>query len=278
MATYFIGDVQGCYAELQLLLEHINFNPREDRLGFAGDLVNRGPESLEVLRFVKNLGNAFVVLGNHDFYLLALGYEAVEFHGGHTLDPVLQAPDKYELLDWLRQQPLVYYWENFNSILVHAGIPPQWSLPEVLTYAQEVSSQLKSEYFLDYLKELELHRNFNVTWNENLSKSERLRYIVNAFTHLRFCSASGELDMSNKSTHSKDPQKFRPWYEWYTLKQRVFFGHWAALEGKLQDSCFQALDTGCAWGAKLTAIRVEDNCRFTVPALHISPPPSRGEG
>lgn len=268
MATYFIGDVQGCYAELQSLLELINFNPLRDRLGFAGDLVNRGPQSLEVLRWIKNLGDAFVVLGNHDFYLLALGYEVAQFHGSHTLDAVLQAPDKWELLDWLRHQPLVHYWENFNSVLVHAGVPPQWALPEVLSHAQEVSSQLKSENFLNYLRELEFHRHLNVKWNESLSGSERMRYIVNAFTHIRFCSADGELDLANKSVHSQNPQKYRPWYEWCRLKQKVFFGHWAALEGNLHDDCFQALDTGCAWGGKLTAVRVEDHRRFSVPAFN----------
>lgn len=268
MATYLIGDVQGCYAELQSLLEVINFNPNQDHLGFAGDLVNRGPQSLQVLRLIKNLGDkASVVLGNHDFYLLALGYEAVEFHGSHTLDAVLQAPDKWELLDWLRQQPVVIYWENFNSILVHAGIPPQWSLAEVLSYAHEAAAELKGENFLNFLRELELQRNANIKWNKNLNHNEKMRYIVNAFTHLRFCSAEGELDLSNKSVHSKDLQKYRPWYEWYHLKPKVYFGHWAALEGSLQDSVFQALDTGCAWGGRLTAVRVEDEQRFSVPAI-----------
>jgi bis(5'-nucleosyl)-tetraphosphatase (symmetrical) len=267
MATYFIGDVQGCYAELQLLLELIHFNPQEDRLGFAGDLVNRGPRSLEVLRFIKNLGNAYVVLGNHDFYLLAIGYGAVEYHGGHTLDAILQAPDKFELLDWLRRQPLVIYWENFNAILVHAGMPPQWSLSQVLANAEEVSLQLKGEDYLNCLRNLEFHRNAIEKWDENLSGSERTRYIVNALTHLRFCSSQGDLDLSNKSAYSKDSQIYRPWYEWYHLPHQVFFGHWAALEGRLQHPLCHALDTGCVWGGSLTAVRVEDNRRFSVPAL-----------
>jgi bis(5'-nucleosyl)-tetraphosphatase (symmetrical) len=262
--------VQGCFSELQNLLKLIHFNPQQDRLGFAGDLVNRGPQSLEVLRFVKNLENAYVVLGNHDFYLLAIGYGAVEYHGGHTLDAILQAPDKYELLDWLRQQPLVIYWENFNSILVHAGIPPQWSLPQVLAHAEEVSAELKSENFLKCLQKLEFHRNAIETWDEKLTQSERIRYVVNAFTHLRFCSAKGDLDLSNKSVHSQNPE-YRPWYKWYHLKSRIFFGHWAALEGHLQHPYCQALDTGCVWGGSLTAVRIEDNRRFSTPALNSNP-------
>jgi bis(5'-nucleosyl)-tetraphosphatase (symmetrical) len=267
MATYLIGDVQGCFAELQNLLELIEFNPKQDRLGFAGDLVNRGPQSLEVLRFVKNLGNAYLVLGNHDFYLLAIGYEAVEYHGGHTLDAVLQAPDKFELLDWLRSQPLMIYWENVDSILVHAGIPPQWSLQQALAYSEEVSSELKGANFLKCLKELEFHRNAIEKWDEKLGKSERIRYVVNAFTHLRFCSEKGDLDLSNKSSHSQNPE-YRPWYEWYQGKQKIFFGHWAALEGRLQHSHCHALDTGCVWGGSLTAVRIEDSCRFSTPALN----------
>jgi bis(5'-nucleosyl)-tetraphosphatase (symmetrical) len=267
MATYIIGDVQGCYAELQRLLERINFDPGQDRLGFAGDLVNRGPDSLAVLRFVKNLANPLVVLGNHDFYLLAIGYGAVEYRGGHTLQAVLDAPDKLELLDWLRQQPLAIYLPAFEAVVVHAGIPPQWTLSAALANAAIVEQALRGPDFFNYLRELEFHRTRLEKWDEQLTGIERIRYNVNAFTHLRFCTEDGTLDLTNKTAHSEDPGRFRPWYEWYHLPQRVLFGHWAALEGRLPNSHCEALDTGCVWGGTLTAYRLEDSQRFSVPGL-----------
>jgi bis(5'-nucleosyl)-tetraphosphatase (symmetrical) len=266
LATYIIGDVQGCYAELQQLLERIHYDPARDRLGFAGDLVNRGPDSLGVLRFVKNLQNPLVVLGNHDFYLLAIGYGAVEYRGGHTLHDILQAPDKLELLDWLRRQPLAIYLQDADAIITHAGIPPQWPLSAALEHAEEVAQLLRNDDFLPYLRELEFHRQPFETWDERLTGVDRFRYIMNAFTHLRFCSVDGILDLTNKTAQSADP-KFRPWYEWYQLPHRVLFGHWAALEGKLPHSRCIALDTGCVWGGALTAYRLEDGERFSVPSL-----------
>jgi len=267
MATYIIGDVQGCYTELQHLLEKVEFNPIKDQLGFLGDLVNRGPDSLAVLRFIKNLSNPLVVLGNHDFYLLALGYDAVEYHGGHTLDAILQAPDKLELLDWLRQQPLMIYLKAFDAVMVHAGIPPQWSLSVTLAHAEEVAQQLRGSNFLNCLRGLEFHRNQLEKWDDQLTGAQRTRYIVNALTHLRFCTAEGTLDLSNKTAESSNPTLFRPWYEWYSLPQRVLFGHWAALEGQPGHPRCLALDTGCVWGRELTAYRLEDGILFSVPAV-----------
>lgn len=267
MATYIIGDVQGCYAELQQLLTLVEFDQQRDRLGFVGDLVNRGPESLAVLRFVKKLINPLIVLGNHDFYLLAIGYGAVEYHGGHTLDAVLQAPDKLELLDWLRQQPLMIYLQSVETVMVHAGLPPQWPLPVALAHADEVAQLLRGNDFLDCLRNLEFHRNQFEQWDEQLTGAQRMRYIVNAFTHLRFCKKDGALDLTTKTKQSAKLGGFRPWYEWYHLPQRVLFGHWAALEGQLEHARCIALDTGCVWGRELTAYRLEDGRRFAVPAI-----------
>lgn len=267
MATYIIGDVQGCYTELQQLLELVDFNPQRDTLGFVGDLVNRGPDSLAVLRFIKNLPNAWVVLGNHELYLLAIGYSVVTYRGRHTLDEVLQAPDKIELLEWLRHLPLVIYLQEFEAIIVHAGIPPQWSLSELLAKADEAKHYLSSANFLKHLGELEFHWQQPMSWHEQLIGAERMRYIVNAFTRMRFCAADGVLDLSNKTAQSTHPEIFRPWYEWYRLPQRVFFGHWAALEGRCSHPRCEALDTGCAWGNALTAYRLEDDRRFSIPAL-----------
>jgi bis(5'-nucleosyl)-tetraphosphatase (symmetrical) len=264
MATYIMGDVQGCDAELQQLLALIEFDPQHDRLGFVGDLVNRGPDSLAVLRFIKNLPDPLVVLGNHDLYLLVIGYGIIEYRGEHTLGPVLAAPDKWALLDWLRQQSFVIHLSAFDTLMVHAGIPPQWSLATVLENAGAAEDCLRGPHFMEWLRDLELHRDHPTDWQAQASFADRIRYSVNAFTRMRFCAANGTLDLVNKTAHSTDPDLFRPWYEWYSLPQRVLFGHWAALEGRSVHPRCEALDTGCAWGSHLTAYRLEDGKRFTV--------------
>jgi bis(5'-nucleosyl)-tetraphosphatase (symmetrical) len=274
MATYIIGDVHGCYTELQRLLELINFDQHHDRLGFTGDIVNRGPDSLAVLRFIKNLPGAQMVLGNHDFYLLILGYAAATYAHGHSLEAIFSAPDKLELLDWLRQQPLALYLQDFDTLLVHAGAPPQWKLKDILDKSQEISAQLRGPEFFKFLQNLE--GDSPLSWQEQLAGVARYRYIVNSLTRMRFCTADGELNLTNKTARSTDPEKLRPWFEWYQLPQQVVFGHWAALEGHSNPRC-QALDTGCVWGGALTAYRLEDSRRFQVPSLHI-PSPSKGEG
>ncbi len=268
MATYIIGDVQGCYTELQWLLAKVDYNPQRDRLGFVGDLVNRGPDSLAVLRFIKSLPDPFVVLGNHDLYLLAIGYGAVVYKGGHTLQAVLEAPDKLELLDWLRHQSLVIYLQAFDTILVHAGVPPQWRLPELLANAEEAAMQLRGADFINQLRDLEFHRNEPMQWSSGLKEQERIRYIVNALTRMRFCTAEGTLELTNKTAQSDASKLFRPWYDWYQLPHRVLFGHWAALEGRPVHERCEALDTGCVWGRELTAYRLEDGLRFSVQAQH----------
>jgi len=265
MSTYIIGDVQGCYSELQALLETISFNPDNDKLAFVGDIVNRGPNSLEVLRFIKQLKNTWVVLGNHDLFLLIIGYGLMPADAyTHTLDSVLNASDKHELIEWLRHQPLIYT-EN-NTLLVHAGLPPQWSVQESLQHADAVKNILQGPTFKDFLKNL--FGNEPTKWNSNLMGMERLRYITNAFVRMRFCSETGELDLDTNSKISNNHKKYRPWFDWRDYQKDetdIYFGHWAALNGECDAPGCYALDTGCAWGHCLTALRLEDKKRFTVP-------------
>ncbi len=266
MSTYIIGDVQGCYIELQQLLEKINYNPDRDQLGFVGDLINRGPDSLAVLRFLKDLKNPLIVLGNHDLYFLILGFELMPLDAfTHTLYEVMQAPDRLELQDWLRHQPLTQF-EN-NQLLVHAGIPPQWSLSQTIALAKEVEAELQGPHFKKYLKDL--FGNEPAIWNNNLTGQARLRYITNVLTRMRFCTQQGELDFSAQRKTDITDERYKPWYEWRDPedKTEIYFGHWAYLNGQCDQPYTHALDTGCAWGHELTAIRVEDKKRFAVPAV-----------
>jgi len=264
MATYIIGDVQGCYQELLNLLDTINYDSANDRLGFVGDLVNRGTESLAVLRFIKSLDNPRVVLGNHDFYCLILGYGLVAEDRYHqTLHELLQASDKIELLDWLRHQPLVDADEN--SVLVHAGIPPQWSINQAIEYSREVEAALQGPNYLDFLKTV--FGDEPKQWSESLTGYDRLRYIINALTQMRCCDSKGELDLIHKGK-TCPLENFEPWFKWRTVgSQNIYFGHWAALEAPSDVDGIFALDTGCAWGRALTAIRLEDKKYFSVPSL-----------
>lgn len=263
MATYAIGDVQGCYSELQELLAAIKFDPQADRLWFAGDLVNRGPNSLEVLRFVKNLGNAVVVLGNHDLHLLSLANGHP--YKDHTMYDVLAAPDCQELIDWLRQQPLLHYDAKLGYLMTHAGLPPQWSLAQAQNYAEEVETQLNDDRYAEFLDHI--YGNQPDTWREDLTGWDRLRYIVNALTRLRFCTPSGKLDLVSVGKAGSQPPGFLPWFQVQNRACRdvnIVFGHWAALEGVTHTPQVFALDTGCAWGGSLTALRLEDRQLFEV--------------
>lgn len=267
MATYIIGDIHGCFQELQQLLDLIRFDPQRDHLGFTGDLVNRGPNSLEVLRFIKGLPSPKVVLGNHDLYLLMIGFGLVDYRGPHTLHAILEAPDKLELLDWLRQQPLVIYFQSFDTILVHAGVPPQWQLTDLIDRSDEIHHQLSGDSFKELLAKAEGDE--PLAWDDQVSGLDRFRYIINALTRMRFCRADGTLDLTHKTAHSPEPELLRPWFEWYQQQHQVLFGHWAALEGRSNPRCV-ALDTGCVWGGKLTAYRLEDGRRFQVDGFRLN--------
>jgi bis(5'-nucleosyl)-tetraphosphatase (symmetrical) len=279
MATYAIGDVQGCFESLLKLIDKIQFDPQHDFLWFAGDLVNRGPHSLEVLRFVKNLGDrAITVLGNHDLYLLALHSsenataKSIKNKEGsaHTLDSVLTAPDVTDLLDWLRHQPLIHYDPSLNFALVHAGLAPQWDIFSAISYAHEVENVLRGEQFLELMHHM--YGSQPNTWDNNLTGWDRLRFIINCLTRIRFCNKQGKLNFTMKGVPSSVvTSEFLPWFDIpnrQSKKTRILFGHWSALTSEtsklsLRSDIFH-LDKGCVWGGALYALRLEDLQAFEV--------------
>ncbi len=268
MATYAIGDIQGCYAELRLLLKKVQFKPAKDRLWLAGDLVNRGPDSLNVLRYVRDLGDAAqLVLGNHDLHFLAIAYGVRKTRRQDTLDKLLKAKDLKDLAQWLIKQPLALYDPERQFVMTHAGIPPIWDLNDLLRYAEEASQSLQAE---DQSKRLKnLFGNQPDIWEDSLSGDDRLRVIINYLTRMRFCSANGHLELHTKGIASKPPAGYAPWFVHPSRLpegMQVLFGHWAALGGKTDNKNIHALDTGCAWGEKLTALRLDDGRRFQVAA------------
>jgi bis(5'-nucleosyl)-tetraphosphatase (symmetrical) len=266
MATYAIGDVQGCFEPLQRLLDDIRFDPAQDRLWFCGDLVNRGPNSAKTLRFIKKLGkNAIVVLGNHDFHLLAIAHGNLKKLAESTFEDVLKAKDRDELLDWLRQQPLVHYEPALNYLLCHAGIYPWWDLETALSCAQEVHEALKGKNYLDLLHKL--YGNDPNNWDPALKGMERLRFIINCFTRMRYCYLDRSLNLKNKGPLRDPHEGMYPWFEMkdrIELPTRILFGHWASLECNVHVPNIFALDSGCVWGSALTALRLEDQRRFSV--------------
>jgi len=273
MSTYAIGDVQGCFAELMQLLDKINFDSIHDKLWFAGDLVNRGPKSLEVLRFVKSLGDkCVVVLGNHDLHLLAVVFGGHRFNDEDTFVDVLDADDKDELLHWLRSQKLSHYDKNLNFIMTHAGIPPFWDLSKTQQCAQEVEQMLQSDRYVEFFKHM--YGNQPDNWQDDLLSWNRYRYITNAFTRMRYCDSEGRLNLTEKGPLGSQPMHLIPWYELLNSSWKEFnivFGHWAALMGESNETCIAknifAVDTGCYWGRKLTALQLETKQLFSVNAV-----------
>ncbi|MEO8719126.1 MAG: symmetrical bis(5'-nucleosyl)-tetraphosphatase [Burkholderiales bacterium] len=260
MATYAIGDVQGCADELQALLAQVDFRAGRDRLWFVGDLVNRGPKSLEALRFVRSLGeNAVVVLGNHDFHLLCLAAGFAKKRPDDTLDAVLAAPDAPQLLDWLRRRPLMHVEAGYA--MVHAGLLPQWSIEQAQALAREVEAALGGAHHRDFLEQL--YGAKPRAWRDELAGWDRLRVIVNAMARLRFCTSAGEMDLAAKGAEA--PPGYRPWFELRPANERpLICGHWSALGLRLTER-LAALDTGCVWGGSLSALRLEDRRLFQVP-------------
>ena len=258
MAIYAIGDVQGCYDELSALLDKIQLDTDRDELWFVGDLVNRGPGSLDVLRLVRGLGRqAVVTLGNHDLHLLALALVEKIRVRDHNLDEVLNAPDRAELIDWLRRQPLAHYRPDLNTLLVHAGVAPEWNPLQTIKLAREVSQVLKSDAAPAFLKSM--YGKKPDRWSAELSGKDRLRFITNALTRIRMCHADGRLDFEAKGPPAGAPKGLQPWFQMpgrATSSVRVVFGHWSAL-GLLQQENLLGLDTGCIWGRKLTAARID---------------------
>ena len=270
MATYAIGDVQGCYEELQALLARLDFDPARDRLWFVGDLVNRGPGSLEVLRFVRGLGEkAVVVLGNHDLHLLCLAEGTAKKRADDTLDTLLAAADAPQLLEWLRHRPLIHVEHQYA--MVHAGLLPQWSIGKAQALAGEVERALRAADHREFLSKM--YGGMPTAWRDDLAGWDRLRVIVNAMTRLRFCNAGGEMELSAKGAEA--PPGYRPWFDLRPPHELpIICGHWSALGLRLADR-LAALDSGCVWGGSLTALRLEDRNLFQVTCRGYQPP---GEG
>jgi bis(5'-nucleosyl)-tetraphosphatase (symmetrical) len=273
MATYAIGDIQGCYPEFRELLALIGFDPAGDRLWLVGDLVNRGPGSLDVLRFVKGLGDAAVtVLGNHDFHLLRIAAGYGREHRSDTLGAVLAAPDRDELVDWLVKRPLVH--REGKWLLVHAGLIPSWSAQRAEALAREVEAVLagaRRTAFLDCL-----YGDEPACWNDALEGFDRWRVIVNVFARLRFCDATGRMEFREKRGAAHAPEGFQPWFAHAgraSADHTVICGHWSTQELMLTPNVLM-LDSGCLWGGALTAIRLEDRRVFQVPSrLPVTPKP-----
>jgi len=256
VASYAIGDIQGCYHAFQALLERLNFDPKSDRLWLVGDLINRGNGSLEVLRWCyAHQDSLTVVLGNHDLHALVVAEGIVAAHRGDTLDALLEAHDRDELLNWLRHQRLIY--QEGNHLMVHAGLLPQWSAEQALGYAAEVESVLHGDNYLGFLKHM--YGNLPDHWRDDLTGYDRLRVITNAATRLRICSAAGHMEFKFKGELQDIPTGYMPWFDVpdrATKDIQVIFGHWSAL-GLRQRENIYALDTGCLWGGKLTAMNIQ---------------------
>jgi len=261
MAIYAIGDLQGCYEDLTNLLEKINFDQHTDKLWLVGDLVNRGPDSLATLRFVKNLGNAAqTVLGNHDLHLLAM-YHGLKKNKDSSIQQILDAPDCEELMNWLRSQPLLFHDKQNHFTMVHAGLYPLWNLQQAQQYAAELESVLSGDDYLDFLNNM--YGDKPNLWKETLTGWDRLRFICNTFTRMRYCKLNGKLNFSENGVPGSTKNNLVPWFELNNHKdEKIVFGHWSTL-GYFQEKNelslppnIYALDTGCVWGGKLTALKI----------------------
>lgn len=257
MAIYAIGDLQGCLTPLKRLLEKLHYDSTVDRLWLVGDLVNRGPRSLETLRFVRSLGTSLVsVLGNHDLHLLAIAAGASKLRQGDTLQSVLEAPDAADLMDWLRQRPLLHHDSSLGWTMVHAGLPPQWDIARAKACAIEIETELRgaSERLFH-----SMYGDLPDCWSENLSGPPRQRFILNAFTRMRYVDANGHLDHRCKSSPERAPSGLIPWFRSPARRSanaKIIFGHWSTL-GLINEPNLIALDTGCVWGGSLSAVRLD---------------------
>jgi len=271
MATYAIGDIQGCYQPLLKLLDSFSFDARRDELWLVGDLVNRGPDSLKTLRFVRELGErAICVLGNHDLHLLAVATGQAKLRKDDTLDEVLQANDRDELLDWLRQRPLMHQRDAYA--MVHAGLLPQWSIEYALALAQEVERALRGPDYVNLLAHM--YGNDPDHWDASLSGFARLRVIVNAMTRMRVCTVEGRMDLRFNGEPQDAPAGMLPWYDVPPQASRdatVIFGHWSAL-GLLLQPDVVGLDSGCLWGRQLSALRLDDRRVYQISCAEVRAP------
>jgi bis(5'-nucleosyl)-tetraphosphatase (symmetrical) len=265
LAVYAIGDLQGCYDSFRRLLDKLEFEPPQDRLWLTGDLVNRGPKSLKTLRFVKSLGDSVsVVLGNHDLHLLALASQ-IRFSNNHfdSLWKVMTAPDSAELLDWLRRRPLAHFDAELNTLMVHAGVPPQWTVQKTLALAAEVEQRLRGDDYTAFLEKM--YGNKPSKWADELEGNKRLRVIVNCLTRMRMIRTNGRLDFTHAGPPESADKSLKPWFDapeaaWRGT--RIVFGHWSAL-GLLLRQDVVGIDTGCVWGRNLTAVKLTRKAKVT---------------
>ena len=263
MATYAIGDLQGCFGSLQKLLDETGFNRSRDRLWFVGDLVNRGPQSLEVLRFIKSLGNAAVcVLGNHDLHLLMVAEGCAKRHKEDTLAPILDARDREALLAWMRHRPIIHVEGEYA--MVHAGLLPSWTAARAAELGKEVEQALRGPAWPELMAHM--YGNEPDHWDDSLDGYDRLRVIINAMTRLRICTADGRMEFSHKGRLEDIPKNYIPWFAVpgrRSAGSTVICGHWSAL-GLRAEKNLLTLDTGCLWGRRLSAVRLEDRRIFQV--------------
>ena len=264
MSTYAIGDIHGCYLQLQSLLDKIDFDRTKDRLWLVGDLVNRGPNSLKVIEHIMGMANrCTIVLGNHDLHLLATAYGHRQLQKHDTFTDILKSPHKNEILTWLRNQKLCHYDPQLNCVMTHAGIYPFWSLQQTIEYAHEVETILQNDNFDSLLAHM--YGDTPAKWDPNRHDFERYRFIINALTRMRYVDDAGNLDLECAAPPSNELLPLKPWFEVDGRKPiecDIIFGHWASLNGKTDNPHIFGLDTGCVWGGKLTALRLDDKKIF----------------
>ncbi|MCD6389941.1 MAG: symmetrical bis(5'-nucleosyl)-tetraphosphatase [Desulfobulbaceae bacterium] len=258
MAIYAIGDVHGHLAPLRHLLDIIKFNPASDQVWLAGDIVNRGPDSLEILRFIRDLGDAAkTVLGNHDLHLLAMAHGSRTVKKWDTFDSILTAPDREELLFWLRHLPIVHKDKSIQTLMVHAGVYGKWSKKELVMYGRELEKILQGDQYASFLENM--YGNKPKQWKKTLMGWKRYRFIVNVCTRMRFCTDKGKPDFKHKGPPGSQPDTLIPWFRYpkrRCTKWRIVFGHWSTL-GYLRESNIISLDSGCLWGHQLTAVQLD---------------------
>lgn len=259
MTIYAIGDIQGCYNSLTGLLEKIRFSTDKDQLWFVGDLVNRGPDSLKVLQLIMELGeNAITVLGNHDLHALAILSGLETQRPKDTLDEILNSPNKNSIIDWIRQQSLMHVDQTLPYAMVHAGVYPGWTITQAMSYAREVEAVFQSDNYLNFLRHM--YGNTPEFWSEELSGWDRFRFITNSFTRMRFVTQDLKLDLRPKGHPESVSENLSPWFMHGLDKRashKVIFGHWSTL-GYRDDYEIYAIDTGCLWGGKLTAMALKE--------------------
>lgn len=268
MAIYIVGDVQGCFAELSDLLKQANFSPECDELWLTGDLVARGPDSLETLLFLYGMGDCVkAVLGNHDLHLLAIYYGIRQAKPNDKLEQLLKSAHIDKLINWLRQQPLLREFPDNSSVMTHAGISPQWTISQAKLQANFVEQRLAGDDCSYWLKHM--YGASPNSWKNVKTEIEQFRFSVNALTRMRFCFEDGSLEFKHKAANADDNIKLKPWFDLLTLDKpcTIYFGHWAALLGNTNKKQVVALDTGCVWGNHMTMLRWSDKKRFVAPAI-----------